>query len=68
MAKLEPEHISAYSLIIEEGTPFYEKYGEERGEGMLPDEDSEREMYHRTKVILRIMGYDRYEISNYAMP
>ena len=68
VAKLEPEHISAYSLIIEEGTPFYEKYGEERGEGILPDEDSEREMYHRTKAILRNMGYERYEISNYAKP
>lgn len=68
VAKLEPEHISAYSLIIEEGTPFYEKYGEERGDGILPDEDSEREMYHRTKAILREMGYERYEISNYAKP
>ena len=68
VAKLEPEHISAYSLIIEEGTPFYEKYGEARGEGILPDEDSEREMYHRTKAILREMGYERYEISNYAKP
>lgn len=68
VAKLEPEHISAYSLIIEEGTPFYEKYGEERGEGLLPDEDSEREMYHRTKAILKYMGYERYEISNYAKP
>ena len=68
VAKLEPEHISAYSLIVEEGTPFYEKYGEERGEGILPDEDSEREMYHRTKAILKDMGYERYEISNYAKP
>ena len=68
VAKLEPEHISAYSLIIEEGTPFYEKYGEARGDGILPDEDSEREMYHRTKAILREMGYERYEISNYAKP
>lgn len=66
VAKLNPEHISAYSLIIEEGTPFFEKYGEERGNGLLPDEDAEREMYHRTKAILREMGYERYEISNYA--
>lgn len=65
-AALEPEHISAYSLIIEEGTPFFEMYGEERGERILPDEDSEREMYHKTKTILREYGYDRYEISNYA--
>lgn len=65
-AALEPEHISAYSLIIEEGTPFYEMYGEERGEGILPDEDSEREMYYKTKAVLREHGYERYEISNYA--
>jgi len=68
VADLKPEHISAYSLIIEEGTPFFERYGEERGEGILPDEDSEREMYHRTKEILKDRGYERYEISNYARP
>lgn len=68
VAALEPEHISAYSLIIEEGTPFYEMYGEERGENLLPDEDSEREMYHRTKTVLKELGYERYEISNYAKP
>lgn len=63
---LKPEHISAYSLIIEEGTPFFEKYGDGRGENILPDEDSEREMYHKTKTILQVHGYERYEISNYA--
>lgn len=68
VADLKPEHISAYSLIIEEGTPFYEMYGEERGVGLLPDEDSEREMYHQTKAVLRELGYERYEISNYAKP
>ena len=54
VAELGPEHISAYSLIIEEGTPFYEKYGEgERAEARrrreLPDEDTERLMYQFTK-------------------
>lgn len=68
VAELEPEHLSAYSLIIEEGTPFFERYGEGRGEGILPDEDSEREMYHKTKTILQEYGYERYEISNYAKP
>ena len=63
---LNPEHISAYSLIIEEGTPFGEKYGSEEGRKLLPDEDSEREMYHETKRFLRDCGYERYEISNYA--
>ena len=65
---LNPEHISAYSLIIEEGTPFGEKYGSEEGRKFLPDEDSEREMYHETKRFLRDCGYERYEISNYAKP
>lgn len=70
---LNPEHISAYSLIIEEGTPFYEKYAEDeklRNEGgqpeLLPDEDSERRMYELTEEILNTKGYNRYEISNYA--
>ena len=64
---LRPEHISAYSLIIEEGTPFYEKYG--RGEKAfppLPDEDTEREMYHVTRTMMEDHGYHRYEISNYC--
>lgn len=61
---LRPEHLSAYSLIIEEGTPFYDWY--ERDRLSLPDEDVEREMYHFTKAFLQEQGYDRYEISNYA--
>lgn len=67
-AELSPEHISAYSLIVEEGTPFYEAYGSEAGRKLLPDEETEREMYHRTKAFLRECGYERYEISNYAKP
>lgn len=60
--ELKPEHISAYSLIIEEGTPFYEKYGE------VPpvDEETDRWMYAATKERLAACGYERYEISNYA--
>ncbi len=64
VAELNPEHISAYSLIIEEGTPFFEIYGEDR-EG-LPNEDDERTMYQNTQTILKEYGYHRYEISNYA--
>lgn len=63
---LEPEHISAYSLIIEEGTPFYERYGDGEHAEELPDEEEERQMYHDTKSILAAYGYERYEISNYA--
>ena len=61
---LNPEHISAYSLIIEEGTPFYEKYADHPE--LLPPEDEERQMYYDTKRILSEQGYERYEISNYA--
>lgn len=72
-AELGPEHISAYGLIIEEGTPFYEMYGEDgkdraQHEGELPDEETERLMYHRTREILEEYGFTRYEISNYAKP
>lgn len=63
LIKLKPEHISAYSLIIEEGTPFYHIYKNREG---LPTEDEDREMYHLTKTILKAASYDRYEISNYA--
>ena len=66
VADLEPEHISAYSLIIEEGTPFCERCGEGRHAEELPDEDTERQMYVRTREILEDYGYHRYEISNYA--
>lgn len=68
VAELGPEHISAYSLIVEEGTPFYEEYGEGRHAEELPDEETERKMYWRTKEILAEYGYGRYEISNYAKP
>lgn len=74
---LSPEHISAYSLIIEEGTPFYERYGEadaqRQREGadrlhLLPSEEEERRMYELTREMLERKGYHRYEISNYALP
>ncbi|MCR5162231.1 MAG: radical SAM family heme chaperone HemW [Lachnospiraceae bacterium] len=74
-AQLAPEHISAYSLIIEEGTPFYEMYGDSenrRSRGldqpMLPSEETERKMYWLTRDILSALGMHRYEISNYALP
>lgn len=59
-----PEHISAYSLILEEGTAFAERFG--AGKLQLPDEETERELYGLTERILREYGYGRYEISNYA--
>ena len=65
---LKPEHISAYSLIIEEGTEFSKIYGSPEGRKFLPTEEVEREMYHSTIDILKNYGYERYEISNYAKP
>jgi oxygen-independent coproporphyrinogen-3 oxidase len=55
-----PEHISAYSLILEEGTPFYNKYA--------VNQDEERAMYHFAVEHLAQYGYHRYEISNFARP
>lgn len=70
VAELHPEHISAYSLIIEEGTRFYQWYGKGQTDQEkyppLPDEDAERQMYERTEGILEEYGFHRYEISNYA--
>ena len=60
VVEMGPEHISAYSLIVEEGTPFYNM------DLNLPDEDTDRAMYHETKRYLKEQGYHRYEISNYA--
>ncbi|XCP84341.1 radical SAM family heme chaperone HemW [Roseburia hominis] len=84
VANLAPEHISAYSLIIEPGTLFYDWFGEEgqktefekdagrdkaeEGRPALPGEEEERKIYHRTKELLSEYGYERYEISNYAKP
>lgn len=62
VAALEPEHISAYSLILEEGTPLYEN----QSDYQFPSEEEDREMYTLTKEYLASCGYHRYEISNYA--
>ena len=61
---LKPEHISAYSLIVEEGTPFYE---DEKLDSLIPDEDTERRMYEVTEERLLEQGYHRYEVSNYSL-
>lgn len=60
VVELGPEHISAYSLIVEEETPFFAMDLE------LPTEEEEREMYYATRRYLTNQGYGQYEISNYA--
>ncbi len=64
MIALQPEHISSYSLIIEEGTPFYDYY--EKGVYQQTAEDLDREMYHMAVQMLQSAGYHQYEISNFA--
>ena len=73
--RLKPEHISAYSLIIEKGTPFYERYKfdavkQEAGlhTEILPDEDEVYRIYKATQDVLKQAGYRQYEISNFAKP
>ncbi len=63
---LEPEHISAYNLVMEESTPFYEWW--KSGELVLPSEDTEAGMFQWTIETLISHGYTHYEICNYAKP
>ena len=62
LMELAPEHISAYGLKIEEGTPFFAK----KDTLPLPDEDTERQLYMNAAAFLAENGYPRYEISNFA--
>lgn len=64
--ELKPEHISSYSLIIEEGTPFYGRYTDHPE--LLPDEDAAAETYENAVRLLAEAGYRQYEISNFAKP
>ena len=66
----QPEHLSVYSLILEEGTAFseWEKQGKFTGKLAIPSEDADREMYAYTGRRLAQAGYQQYEISNYAKP
>ena len=65
VCEFDPEHISVYSLQVEEGTPLYER---KDLINMIPDEDTDRNMYAMTKKVLKSYGYNRYEISNYSKP
>lgn len=64
VVELNPEHISAYSLIVEEGTTFYNLY--EKGRLDLPSEEEERAMYEYAVEYLASKGYKQYEISNFS--
>ena len=63
--KLQPEHLSVYSLIVEEGTPFYNQYAGGTG---LPSEEEVLAIDRMVPEVLAQAGYERYEISNYAKP
>ena len=63
---LEPDHISAYNLVMEETTPFYEWW--QAGELHLPTEDTEADMFQYTIETLTAHGYEHYEICNFARP
>lgn len=62
--KLNPEHISCYSLIVEEGTVFYDM--DRKGKLNLPDEDDIVAMYDFCVNFLKDNGYLQYEISNFS--
>ncbi len=62
--KIEPEHVSVYSLIVEKGTKLYTQIND--GSLILPSEDEERKMYWRVKKGLEELGFEHYEISNFA--
>ena len=64
--ELGVKHISTYSLSIEEGTPFFERYSKTLEDIVSPDD--EREMYHGTREFLQSLGYETYEISNSSLP
>lgn len=61
VTNLNPEHISCYSLIIEEGTPFYDRYHD-----IEENDELDRLLYSRTREFLKEKGYIQYEISNYS--
>lgn len=66
ICRLNPEHISVYSLIVEENTPIQKLINNRELE--LPDEETERQMYWYVKDFLELNGYKHYEISNFARP
>ena len=66
LAAYRPEHISAYGLTIEDGTPFHAMM--QKGEMSLPEEEESAVMFEQTSEVLRNAGYEHYEISNFSLP
>ena len=66
LCELSPEHVSAYGLTVEEGTPFGTLAS--RGQLTLPDEEATEAMYFGGIKLLRAYGYEQYEISNFSKP
>lgn len=73
--RLKPEHVSAYTLIIEKGTPYYSRYKFDSIKlraglktEVLPDEDEAYRIYKLTQHVLKKAGYEQYEISNFGRP
>lgn len=64
--KLNPKHISYYSLILEEGTPLFNKYKTAKND--FPDENLDRKMYHYICRRLKNLNFEQYEISNFSKP
>lgn len=60
----DPDHVSAYALIVEEGTPLHRRI--RRGELAAPDDDLQADMYETADALLGSAGYDWYEVSNWA--
>lgn len=66
LCELEPDHLSTYALKVEEGTPFGTWH--DRGQLILPSEDTDADMYEIVQTFLQQKGYEMYEISNFARP
>ena len=63
---LEPDHLSCYALIVEEGTPLFDRV--KKGETLLPGDETDRRLYGLCRETLLARGFHQYEISNFALP
>jgi oxygen-independent coproporphyrinogen-3 oxidase len=66
VCQLKPDHLSCYSLKLEEGTVLNDKY--QKGIINIPSDEADREMYHTAIDMLKAYGYKQYEISNFSKP